>query len=305
MKKQANIIHSKKLPTLKYDVTVFDLISLFKGKVLLSNILPVFTGLWLALYFNNLVITGHLIDIVFTITGSTLLMAGALTINNWYDADIDRLMERTQSRPTVTGSIPLHIVLSTGVTFSIIGFLCLLFLSYVSAIYGFIGWFTYVVLYTMWSKRKYTWNTLIGSISGAVTPLIGWAVISPTFHVVPITLAIILFIWQMPHTYAIAIRKKQEYNRANVPLLPVVRGITLTKRRMLLYVSCLLPFPFFLSSIGPLFVLSITILNITWLMMAAQGFSSKNNAQWARTMFLYSVNYIVILFSLIIIFTLV
>src|SRR5699024_10230657 len=107
--------------------------------------------------------------------GSTLLMAGALMLNNWFEVDLDQEMDRTQERPTVTGHFSLTAVFVTGIVSSMIGFMLIFFASTEAAAYGFIGWFTYVVLYTFWSKRRYTLNTVIGSVSGAVTPLMEWA----------------------------------------------------------------------------------------------------------------------------------
>src|SRR5690606_6061656 len=116
-----------------------------------------------------------------------------------------------------------------------------------ATLYSLIGWFTYVVLYTFWSKRKYTINTIIGSVSGAVTPLIGWAAITSSYHIVPIGFFLILFIWQVPHTFAIAMRRVEEYRAAGVPMLPVVAGFEATKRQIFIYVACLLPLNLLLS----------------------------------------------------------
>src|SRR6185437_11654725 len=163
-----------------------DVISLFKGIVLISNVLPVLTGFWLALHFTNTAFSDNWSVFLLTIIGSTLVMAGALVLNNWYDVDIDTVMERTKNRPTVTGHFSLKAVLVLGLVLSAIGFVFLFFTTFEATVYAFIGWFTYVVLYTMWSKRKYTLNTVIGAVSGAVTPLIGWTAIEPGFHIVPI-----------------------------------------------------------------------------------------------------------------------
>src|SRR5690554_3595615 len=146
-----------------------DLKLLFKAKVLLSNVLPVLTGFWLALYFSNSAFSSHWAVFLLTIAGSTLVMAGALVLNNWYEVDLDALMVRTKNRPTVTGTISLKKVLWTGIICSAAGFILLMFTTLEATIYAGIGWFTYVVLYTLWSKRRYTWNTIIGSVSGAVT----------------------------------------------------------------------------------------------------------------------------------------
>lgn len=281
-----------------------DLVSLFKGLVLVFNVLPVFAGFMLALHFTNASFTDQWELFLITIIGSTLVMAGALVLNNWYDVDIDSVMDRTKKRPTVTGHIPLNIVLTLGIILTIVGFILLLFTTVEATIYAFIGWFTYVVLYTMWSKRRYTLNTVIGSISGAVTPLIGWTVLDSGFHIVPIMLFLILFIWQMPHTFAIAMKKCDEYTAAGVAMLPVVYGFEMTKRQMFVYVLCLLPLPFYLGSLGMVFVIIATLLNIGWLIVSIRGFFTKNDLKWAQINFLYSVNYIFILFLTMVLVTL-
>src|SRR5699024_11623878 len=104
-------------------------------------------------------------------------------------------------------------------------------------------------------------NTVIGSVSGAVTPLIGLAVITSAYHIVPMLLSLMLFIWQIPHTFAIAMRRHDEYKAANVPMLPVVYGFDMTNRQMAVYVLCLLVLQFFLTSLGVFFVLVIFVVN--------------------------------------------
>ena len=287
----------------KQTTIISDLRELFKAGVLLANVLPVFAGFWLALYFTNTPFLENWQLFLLTISGSTLIMGGALVINNWYDVDIDTIMKRTKNRPTVTGHMSLKTVLRIGIAFSIIGFILLLLVSLEAAVYGLVGWVTYVLLYTMWSKRKYTLNTVIGSVSGAVTPLIGWAAIDSAIHIIPLTLFMILFIWQMPHTFAISIRKYDEYKAAGVAMLPVVHGIEVTKRQMVTYIACLLPLPILLASLGTTFLVIATILHVAWLVIAISGFFTNNNQKWARINFLCSVNYIVIIFSLMIIVT--
>ena len=148
-----------------------DLIYLLKGYVLVANVFPVLVGFWLASYFTGSSLTDNGFLFLNTMVGSILVIAGALVLNNWYEVDLDEKMDRTQKRPTVTGSFSLNTVLTMGILFTIIGFVFLLQTTIEATIYGIIGWFTYVVLYTFWSKRKYTINTIIGAVSGAVTPL--------------------------------------------------------------------------------------------------------------------------------------
>ncbi|MEH7114125.1 heme o synthase [Neobacillus niacini] len=303
-KNEASSIQKAFLDKQNTSTIIADLKSLFKAGVLVANVLPVFTGFWLALYFTETSFSTQWGVFLLTIVGSTMVMAGALILNNWYDVDIDTIMERTKKRPTVTGNIPLKVVLMMGIVFTIIGFILLLFTTLEAAIYGFIGWFTYVFLYTMWSKRRYTFNTLIGSVSGAVTPLIGWTAIESGFHLIPMILFLIIFIFQMPHTFAIAMKKCKEYKAAGVAMLPVVRGFKITKRQIVVYVACLLPLPFFLSPLGTPFIVIATLLNIGWLIASIYGFFTKDDLKWAHVIFLYSVNYVTILFILMIIVTL-
>ncbi|WP_026907399.1 heme o synthase [Paucisalibacillus globulus] len=288
------------------DRTTFiaDFKSLIKSGVLLANVLPVFSGFWLAIYVTDAIFMDHFGLFLITMLGSTFVMAGALVINNWYDVDIDTVMGRTKNRPTVTGHFSLKTVLNIGIICTILGFILLAFTTLEAVIYAFIGWFTYVVLYTFWSKRRYTINTVIGSVSGAVSPLIGWATIAPANHVVPIVLFLILFIFQMPHTYAIAIRKYEEYKAAGVAMLPVVRGIKITKIHFLIYIICLIPLPFFLDELGTVYITISTLLNIGWLLLSIHGFKVKDDIKWARINFLYSVNYIFITFLLVVAVTL-
>ncbi|ASN06974.1 heme o synthase [Virgibacillus necropolis] len=291
--------NDKSVPTLASDLK-----ALFKLVVLIANALPVLTGFWLALYFTDAFFADYWGIFLLTIIGSTMVMAGALILNNWYDADIDAVMARTKNRPTVTGTIPLNLVLKLGIVLSILGFILLFFTTIEATLYAFVGWFTYVVLYTMWSKRRYTLNTVIGSLSGAVTPLIGWAAIEPAYHIVPIVLFLLLFIWQMPHTFAIAMKKYEEYKAAEVAMLPVVYGFEMTKRQIVVYIACLLPLPFFLAQLGTTFIVIATVLNICWLAAGIGGFFTKKDLKWAQVMFLCSVNYVTILFLMMIIVTL-
>jgi len=281
-----------------------DVKSLVKGIVLIANILPILSGFWLALYFTDASFFEYWDKFLYMSIGSILIMAGALMLNNWYEVDLDREMDRTQERPTVTGNFSLKTVLTLGIVCSALGLFILFFTTLEAAVYGFIGWFTYVVLYTFWSKRKYTLNTVIGSVSGAVTPLIGWATITSAYHIVPIMMFLILFIWQIPHTFAIAMRRYNEYKAAKVPMLPVVYGFEMTKRQTAVYVACLLPLPIFMSSLGTFFVVVTSILNIVWLIIAVRGIFKKDDKKYANTMFYYSLTYLTIVFGLMIFLTL-
>ena len=277
---------------------------LLKGKVLVANVLPVFTAYWLALYFSGENFMEHIPLFLLTIMGSTIVISGALMLNNWYEADLDRKMDRTRNRPTVTGAFSLKSVLWAGIITSAIGMGMMLLTTFEAFIYSFLGWFFYVVLYTFWSKRKYTINTIIGSISGAFTPLIGWAVIAPATHIIPIAFAYLLFIWQVPHTLAIAVKRLEDYTRAGVPMLPVVSGKGPTIRQMLIYTVALLPFPFLLlNSMGGIFFTVVLFMTIVWIILVASGLRTTKLAKWAQVNLRFSIIYLVIISLTMIILT--
>lgn len=247
---------------------------------------------------------GNLNTVLLTLIGSSLIIAGSCAVNNYYDRDIDHLMERTKVRPTVTGKIQPNQALWSGILLIALGLIMLLMTTVMAAVIGFIGVFTYVVLYTMWTKRRYTINTVVGSVSGAVPPLIGWTAVEGHIGVVAWVLFMILFIWQIPHFLALAIKKTEDYRAANIPMLPVVHGFEVTKRQIIVWVACLLPLPFFLGSLGLPIVILGTLLNVGWLVLGLMGFRMKNIMKWATLMFVYSLNYMTIYFVAMVVFTL-
>ncbi|NIK10657.1 heme o synthase [Alkalibacillus almallahensis] len=273
-----------------------DFLALIKIGIINSNLITTFAGFWLALHFTNQNPLEHWGTFLLVMLGTALVIAGGCVINNYYDRDIDIDMGRTKSRPTITGTIPLPVILGLGIAFSVIGLLTLYATTIQAALFGFMGWFVYVVLYTMWSKRKYTINTVVGSFSGAAPPLIGWAAVDSTLHPAAFVLFLIMFIWQTPHFLALAIRKKDDYANAGVPMLPSVYGNEITKRQMVIYTACLLPLPLYFFQLGMVFIVFATLLNIGWFILGLYGFLMKDDQKWAKWMFIYSLNYLTLFF---------
>ena len=280
-----------------------DFLALIKIGIVNSNLTTAFAGFWLALYYTNQTFSSNWLAFVGMMAGTALVIAGGCVINNYYDRDIDHLMSRTKGRATITGTIPLKVVLAMGIGFSAIGMIILFFVSPVAAVFGFFGWFVYVFLYTMWSKRKYTINTVVGCFSGAAPPLIGWAAVDSTLHPVALVLFLIMFLWQIPHFLSLAIMKKEDYSIANVPMLPVVYGNKITKRQIFIYTICLLPLPFYFFSLGIIFMVFSTLLTLGWVILAFTGFRTKDDDKWAKRMFIYSLNYLTLFFIGIVIST--
>ncbi|MED1202205.1 heme o synthase [Heyndrickxia acidicola] len=287
------------------ETTAFkDFLSLIKIGIVNSNLITAFTGVWLALVFTHQHFLDSL-DIVFlSLLGTALIIGGSCALNNYIDRDIDQIMKSKTSRPTVTGKMSGAKVLTIGFGFIVLGLICLFLTSVTAGIFGIIGVVSYVVLYSMWSKRLFVSNTIVGSISGAVPPLIGWAAVDPNLDTTAWMLFLLMFIWQPPHFYALAMKRCEEYRAAGIPMLPVVRGFEVTKRHMVIWVACLLPIPFFLLPLGIPFVVLATLFNIGWLVLGIAGYKMKDDLKWAKLMFVYSLNYLTILFVAMVIATL-
>lgn len=282
-----------------------DFLSLIKIGIVNSNLITTFTGLWLALHFTEKGFLNHLDIVLYTVLGSSLIIAGSCALNNYIDRDIDPFMERTKSRPTVTGRVsPARVAI---LSFSLIGIgtILLLLTTVTAALIGVVGVFSYIVLYTIWSKRRYVSNTIIGSISGAVPPLIGWAAIDANLDMMAWALFLIMFAWQPPHFYALAMRRVEEYRAANVPMLPVVKGFRRTKISIYLWVTALLPLPFLLPELGKPFLILATLLNIGWIITGIYARKFNDDMKWATLMFVYSLQYLTILFVAMVIITLI
>ena len=281
-----------------------DFLALIKIGIVNSNMITVFTGFFFAMQLSSVKFLANLDLLIFVLLGSGLIVAGSAALNNLIDRDIDPVMTRTKARPTVTGRFNASAVLALALVFIIIGEVLLFSTSTAAGLWGLAGVFSYVVLYSMWSKRKYVSNTVVGSLSGAIPPLIGWAAVEPSLGAGAWALFLIMFIWQPPHFYALAMRRTEEYRAANIPMLPVVKGFKRTKKSMLGWVLLLFPLPLLLTELGIGFMILATVLNIGWLYLAIRGFKAKDDIKWATGMFVYSLNYMTILFVSIIIFSL-
>ncbi|SME51559.1 Protoheme IX farnesyltransferase 2 [Bacillus mobilis] len=276
-----------------------------KTGIIKSNLIPMFAGLTLALYTYQISLFEKLPETVFALIGSILVMGAAGAFNNLYDRDIDSIMERTKNRPTVTGEIKPKAVLWLGILMTILGLFSLALTTLLAAFLGFLGLFFYIVPYTMWSKRRTIYNTEVGSISGAMPPLIGWAAIYPDItHPAILGLFVITVIWQMPHFYAIAIRKHDEYKAAKVPMLPVVKGVKRTYLQTNIYLIILIAMSFLFSSLSLGLTLVALLLSILWLVLSIFGYKKMDSEKWAKSMFVYSLLHMTILFSTVIIYSL-
>ncbi|MGE7090798.1 heme o synthase [Lysinibacillus sp. NPDC048646] len=278
-----------------------------KTGIIKSNLIPMWAGLALGMYKNKMTLLDNIPEIIFVTIGSALVIGAAGAFNNVYDRDIDAIMPRTKNRPTVTGEMAAKTTLMLAVAMLIIGVGMLALASPLAALFGFLGVFLYVVPYTMWTKRRTIYNTEIGSISGAVPPLIGWSAVSSDItHPALIGLFFVMVIWQMPHFYAIAIRKRADYEAASVPMLPVIKGMRRTYYQTNFYLILLILSSFLFGSLSIGIMLVALLLSVAWLVMSIYGYhSNKDQVKWATKMFVFSLIHMTILFSTVIIYSLV
>ena len=174
--------------------------------------------------------------IVLTLVGGTLSAAGANAINCYLDRDIDGVMHRTRGRVLPAGTVEPERALLFGIALGLAGFQVLAMgANLLSAFLAMAALLFYVFVYTLWLKRSSVQNIVIGGAAGAMPPVIGWAAVTGSLGWAPLLLFGIIFVWTPPHFWALALRYRNDYARASVPMLPVVRGEKETKRQIVLY----------------------------------------------------------------------
>ncbi|MFY3791311.1 heme o synthase [Ureibacillus sp. MALMAid1270] len=277
-----------------------------KTGIIKSNLIPMIAALMLAIYTYDLDFVENIPNIIFAFIGSAFIIGAAGAFNNLYDRDIDLIMQRTKNRPTVTGELSTKTVLTVAILLLLVGLILLSLTTWLAALLGLLGVFFYVVPYTMWTKRRTIWNTEVGSISGAIPPLIGWAAVAPDiWHPAAWALFFIMVIWQMPHFYAIAIRKKDDYSAAGIPMLPVVKGIRRTYIQTNVYLVILTLTSFLFVPISWGLTLVSLILAIIWLWLSFVGYHRMEGKTWSTKMFVYSLLFMTIEFATVIIYSIV
>lgn len=267
--------------------------SIIKPGIIFGNAVTLCGGYFLGSQ-NNF----HFLPFLFALIGMSLVIAAGCVLNNCIDRDIDRLMERTKNRPLVTGAISLKTAILYAIALGIVGFAILSLTNILTVIIALIGIFFYVVVYSLYFKRNSKYGVAVGGISGAVPPVIGYCAATNRFDLGAIILFLILFFWQIPHFYAIAIYRLQDFKAASIPVLPLRKGIAYTKKHMLVFtvifaiVSLL---PTLCGYIGlPYFILAL-ILGLYWIYLAWRGLKANNDIAWSRRMFLFSIINITIL----------
>lgn len=271
-----------------------DYANIIKPGITMSNMMTAFTGLWLAAQGRPA------FGLTFvTLAGSGLVVMSGCAFNNYLDQDIDQFMARTQDRPLPNSRIPAWSVLLLGTVLGIFGISVLgILANTLSAVMALIGLFFYVVVYTGLTKRTTTLSTVIGGVSGAMPPLIGWTAVTGSLGISGWLLFIFMFLWQPPHFLALAMRRVKDYAAAGIPLLPVLYGFSLTKRQIVIWTATLIPASLMLTIVhaeGWIYFFTALIFGGIWLIKGLKGFKAKDDIAWATDMFKFSLIYLMVL----------
>ena len=228
-----------------------------------------------------------------TLLGVSLVVASGCVFNNYIDRDIDSVMERTKNRPLVRGLIDPKISLVYASVLGIAGMVLLLVAANVVAmLIAVVGFVVYVGVYSLYMKRKSVYGTLVGSLSGAAPPVIGYCAVTGQFDTGALILLLIFSLWQMPHSYAIAIFRFKDYHAANIPVLPVIKGISVAKNHIILYIIAFMFATLMLAISGYAgykYLIVAAAVSVWWLGMALSGYKTTNDRVWARKLFVFSI----------------
>ncbi len=275
-----------------------DFIELCKPRIALLVLVTTFSGMWLA---GNGVVA---IDLVIaTLIGTGLASAASGALNNYVDREVDKKMARTRMRALPSSRLHPQQALWLGVMLSLWSFAILFYL--VNPLTAFLAagtTFFYVVIYTIWLKRSSSLCTEIGGVAGAMPPVIGWAAVTNSIGWPALVMFAIMFIWQPPHFWALALLRVDEYRQANLKVLPVTHGSRATKFRMLLYTIALLPASaamYWLQLVGPTYLILALALGLVYLILTIDFARKPITHQSTRRLFGFSILYLLGLFTLI------
>ena len=238
--------------------------------------------------------------VALTCLGGALSAGGAGAINHWYDRDIDALMRRTRSRPVASGRVSPAAALVYGVALGAASFALLaLTVNLLAAALALAGLLGYVLVYTVWLKRSTPQNIVIGGAAGAVPPLVAWAAVTGSLDWSALYLFAIVFYWTPPHFWALSLLMSDEYARAGVPMLPVVRGERETRRQVVLYTALLTAvtlLPVAGGLFGPFYIAAALVLAgaFGWLAVRLRRRADRRSA---LRLYLFSLAYLALLFA--------
>jgi protoheme IX farnesyltransferase len=277
------------------NVAVAELFEVVKPGIVGLTLVAALTGI----YFGNHGVMPQWNLIFWTFLTLGLATAGSCMLNNYYDSDIDRLMMRTRTRVLASGQASRRITLFVALLLIVASLFGMgLMVNPLAAGVTAVGVIGYVVVYTMWMKRRTPWANQFGGIAGAVPPMVGYAAVTGELGAPAWVLFAIMVVWQQPHALSLALKYRGDYARAKVPVIPVACGVQATKVRILLYTLALIPvatLPYILNMSGIYFLCASLLLSTIFLIMAVRFLRSDKSCD--MRVFSYSIIYLVLLYG--------
>ena len=229
-----------------------------------------------------------------------LASGSAGAINMWYESDIDSIMSRTKRRPIPSKAINRDDAFSFAVVLSFIAVVLMgLVVNIKSALMLIVSILFYVVIYTIWLKRRTSQNIVIGGAAGAFPPIIGWISVTNSFSIEPIIMFLIIFLWTPPHFWALALNKSEDYRKAGIPMLPIVKGDKNTKMQILIYTILLMVvslLPYYIKMSGILYLIAALVLGAIFIIESLRLLFDSDNKR-SMKLFSYSIFYLFLLFT--------
>ena len=277
---------------------ISDYISMSKPGIVGLTLVAALTGI----YFGNHGIMPHWHLIGWTFLTLGLATAGSCMLNNHYDRDIDKLMNRTSNRALAAGAVSANRVFIVAMLLTVSSLALMAWtVNPLTAAVTAVGVVGYVGVYTMWMKRRTPWANQFGGIAGAVPPMVGYAAVTNELGAAGWVLFAIMVVWQQPHALALALKYREDYAKANVPVIPVACGVYATKLRILLYTIALVPVamtPWYFGIAGDIYLASSIVLSSIFLFMAARFYRSERDCN--MRVFSFSIVYLLLLFGIMI-----
>lgn len=234
-----------------------------------------------------------------SLVGFALLAAASAALNQIFDRETDKNMSRTKSRPLAAGNISLTEALTfTAILLFVGSSLMLYFSNVLTLMITTFGFIFYSLIYTIYLKWATPQNIVIGGLSGALPPLIGWTAVSNEISLMPLILVLIIFLWTPPHFWPLAIDRMEEYKKEGVPMMPIAKGVTRTKKEMVVYAVFLLAAslaPYIYGLAGIFYLVTTTALNLYFIYLCLIYLNDKDN-QLSMKIFNFSVKYMLLFF---------
>ena len=272
-------------------------INLCKPKIVALLTVTALIGMLLSVnFYTNLT---NVFNGLASLVGFALLAAASAALNQIFDRETDKNMSRTKSRPLAAGNISLTEALTfTAILLFVGSSLMLYFSNLLTLMITTFGFIFYSLIYTIYLKWATPQNIVIGGLSGALPPLIGWTAVSNEISLMPLILVLIIFLWTPPHFWPLAIDRMEEYKKEGVPMMPIAKGVTRTKKEMVVYAVLLLAAslaPYIYGLAGVFYLVTTTALNLYFIYLCLIYLNDKDN-QLSMKIFNFSVKYMFLFF---------